>query len=389
MEKKELPKKVEPTKIIKKELEEKLLIEKKELEEKIKELKRNEIILKNNAKEEIEKVKEEMEGLKSNDIQYEREIDSLMETIINLEKDKTEKSIKLKEEKDNREIEKEERLFLKEKIKETSKKISSVNKANEQLNKDISTLNAETVEKDSIIKRQITLLEANKEKDSENFLNMENNLEFILREIDSDLIEYNKSYLIIELVLLSLSKKENLNRIEAELADKKMVSSLIENMNFKLIPINERKEQVIKLFENFNKYAEIMFHNQLKLNLSEEMPKVLILDLPKVNGVLYHLLKDMNKFSNTKEGLIVNVSYENNNKNLVIGLRTKLLKEEMDNGFKGMFKSKITETEKGRQELTIAKKLTEVLKGTIKIKTNEDNYEFLIKIPSKIINLSM
>jgi len=255
-------------------------------------------------------------------------------------------------------------LFVKEELLVKSKRIQEL--------KDFQV-------KDKIRKSRIS----NKYKD------LDGNVEFLLNIVASNFKNSHHSYSLFELLIYSISSGKGMDILENKLLDTKIMLVLIDLFyHKKYINLKYEKYELVKLFDDLLVYEEKVFENniQMKINLDEHLPKSLILDSPKIHSLLYHLMNDLNTFTDHNYAMSLDVIYNNKILNLTLSATIDSEYTE-ENLLKSMFSKSKLSNDKERLDLIVAKKIISILNGNIEIIKEKTYYSYILHIPAKVLDL--
>lgn len=121
------------------------------------------------------------------------------------------------------------------------------------------------------------------------------------------------------------------------------------------------------------------------INIDKNVPRSLVLDAPKVQSIILHLLFDLNNFMNHEEGLNINFSLDS--KTLIITLSAMVYQKDSMLNLLFKKKKRVELSKENRLSLKISTELTNRIKGIITNTHIDNKYKFIVNIPIKMINL--
>lgn len=207
-----------------------------------------------------------------------------------------------------------------------------------------------------------------------------------MHQYNNIFFENEYTYLFLEHILYALQSPETVKLIEKELYDSKLLYTLIHDHKvLKRIPVNEEKCRIDTLVKHLENHEKKLFQNAPKLNIdiANDMPISLIMDVQKVDNILFHLLIDLYQFTDHTKSIDVKLSY----KDKVFTIQMNSSIPQKNTLFDKMFKKMNKRGDNDRLGLQTAKKLAERLNGNIDIAYSDKDYTFTITLPSKIIKI--
>ena len=214
---------------------------------------------------------------------------------------------------------------------------------------------------------------------------IDQNIEFILQKVDHDFEEYENSYMLFELMVYALSAKNGLEYIEEAIEKSRVIKELMQSYYFKSdIQIKAEKTSLLLFAHNLQKYEKTVFKNLSKLNIiiGEGMPPSLIMDTPKIQSIILHLMYDLYTFVDYSKDVDIKLLF--NDKMLLLELGGHI--HEQNSLFKSIFKrGNPLDDEKSRQGLQLAILLVDRLRGKIKSTYETQYYKFELSLPVSIL----
>ena len=175
-------------------------------------------------------------------------------------------------------------------------------------------------------------------------------------------------------MIYAISSHKGMDIIEDFITKSKDFSNFV-NIFYNSITIkpNRKKYQIKKVFED-----------KIRNNLSfdESLPVSLVVDTPKINSILHHIEENLTLISKDKELIDTDISYSK--QRLLININTKV--EQKNSVLQSIFKQKIVD--ENEQELMICNKLVKLLGGELNSSYDDENYQYTIALPAKIIDLN-
>jgi len=220
-----------------------------------------------------------------------------------------------------------------------------------------------------------------------NISDIDQNIEFILQKVDERFSDNEHAYLLFELMVYALSSKKGMALIEENIRKSKLLHTLIDSYYFKGdLEIHNEKYLVANMVEHVQRYEKHIFSNMIKLNITVDktIPASLVLDGPKIQSMILHLLLDLHQFVDHHRPVHVNFIFKK--KFLVIELGAPVHKK--NSLFQSMFKqTKLGGDEKDRVGLQLSKKVMSRLKGQIAYLYEDEYYKFVMTIPTQVIKM--
>jgi len=217
--------------------------------------------------------------------------------------------------------------------------------------------------------------------DSVNFKNPE----MFLSEMDMHFGVHEYAYTLFEILLYSLESEKGLSYMEETIQKTKIVSEILKGYYFNGdVKVHHEKYHMANLIQKIREYEKNVFPNSFKLNptMNDETPVSLVLDAPKIQSIILHLLTDMHNFVDYDVPLNIDISFHD--KVLSIILQGRI--HPQNNFIKSIFKhSTFVLDEKQRMGMSVSKKLIERLKGTIETSYNDDSCIYKIHLPVEVI----
>jgi len=214
---------------------------------------------------------------------------------------------------------------------------------------------------------------------------IDQNIEFILQKVDHDFEEYENAYMLFELMVYALSAKNGLEYIEEAIEKSRVIKELMQSYYFKSdIQIKAEKTSLLLFAHNLQKYEKTVFKNLSKLNIiiGEGMPPSLIMDTPKIQSIILHLMYDLYTFVDYSKDVDIKLLF--NDKMLILELGGHI--HEQNSLFKSIFKrGNPLDDEKSRQGLQLAILLVDRLRGKIKSTYETQYYKFELSLPVSIL----
>jgi hypothetical protein len=162
---------------------------------------------------------------------------------------------------------------------------------------------------------------------------------------------------------------------------------LIDSYYFKGdLEIHNEKFLVANMVEHLQGYTKHIFSNMidLKITVDKSIPASLVLDAPKIQSMILHLLLDLHQFVDHHRPVHVNFIFKK--KFLVIELGGSIHKK--NSLFQSMFKqTKLGGDEKDRVGLQLSKKVMSRLKGEIAYLYEDEYYKFIMTVPTQVIKM--
>ena len=220
-----------------------------------------------------------------------------------------------------------------------------------------------------------------------NLSDIDKNIEFILQKVDERFADNEHTYMLFELMVYALSSKKGTETIEESVRKSKLLQTLIDNYYFKGdIEIHNEKCRVADIVEHIKSYEKSIFANMIKLEIDfdKSIPASLVLDAPKIQSVILHLLLDLHQFVDHHQPVRVNFIFKK--KFLSIELGGHIHKK--NSLFQSMFKqTKLGGDEKDRIGLQLSKKVMTRLKGNIDYLYEDAYYKFIVTVPTQVIKM--
>ncbi|MFK5976621.1 MAG: hypothetical protein QM493_08955 [Sulfurovum sp.] len=308
------------------------------------------------------KKSEEIEALKKSKKELEKAVKGYsLQEIESKEEDKK-KNIELANLKANAKIQNKSAIIMQEDLAQ----MRELKQDNEDLRADIKDRNSIILKysNNEIKEKHVRKRESRK---------TDQNIEYLLKEIDCKFGGYKNSYILFEMMIYAISSLKGMNIIEDFITKSKDLNNFVDTFYREItIKPKRKKEQIKKVFED-----------KIKDNLSfdESLPSSLVVDTPKINSILYHIQENLAILSEDKTLVYTNVSYHN--EHLLIEVNGKIKQES------GILQNIFKKTNTGNeQELMICDKLVKLLGGSLNSSYNEEDYQYKISLPAKIIDLN-
>ncbi len=220
-----------------------------------------------------------------------------------------------------------------------------------------------------------------------NRLDIDQNIEFILQKVEGKFSDNEYTYMLFELIVYALSSKKGIKTIEENVKKSKLLQTLIDNYYFKGdIEIHNEKFHVLDMLEHIKSYEKSIFANMIKLEIDfdKSIPASLVLDAPKIQSVILHLLLDLYQFVDHHQ--LINVDFIFRDKFLAIELGGHIHKK--NSLFQSIFKqTKLGGDKKDRIGLQLSKKVMTRLKGNIDYLYEDAYYKFIVTVPIQVIKM--
>jgi predicted nucleic acid-binding Zn-ribbon protein len=267
-------------------------------------------------------------------------------------------------------------------INELRKQLETVQKEHETLSRELKT------EKASNSVRSIKELKIEKPLLSEKkFEKLDENIEFILNEVNHVFVKNEYSYMLFEFLVYALNSKKGMGYLEETLKKSKLVPEIIEGYHFNGdLKVCNEKYIIRDLVKNIEDYQEKIFLDTPKLDIvvDKEMPPSLVFDAPKIQNILLHLLLDLYSFAEHSKPINISLSFKDKLLSIDIGGSVY----QKNSLFKSVLKQmKLTENEKDRHGLQLSLKLVKRLKGRIESVYEDEYYKFALTIPTQVIKM--
>ncbi len=265
-------------------------------------------------------------------------------------------------------------------------KLTEVNKVLSIDNKELKKALNELQEKQSRENSTKITLESNRilAKDS---IDIEKNLEQIFKYIDTSFKSNEYVHILYEIITYALSSKKGLGFIDETLQKNKLLQQILDGYYFQGdLLVRQEKCRMQEIIEHTKHYEKEIFSNTITLNITKDasLPVSLVIDAPKIQNILLHLLIDLFRFVDHSKKLNVHFSFKK--KLLYIELGGSI--HQKNSLFQSMFKqSKLGGDEKDRLGLQLSKKVLARLKGTIAYDYSNDYYKFMLNIPAQVIKM--
>lgn len=267
-------------------------------------------------------------------------------------------------------------------INELTKQLEASQKEYEALNREL----REEKAKNSV--KSIKELKSEKPLFSEKkFEKLDENIEFILNEVNHAFAKNEYSYMLFEILVYALNSKKGMGYLEETLKKSKLVPEIIEGYYFSGdLKVRNEKCIIQDLLKNIKDYQEKSFFDAPKLDITidKEMPPSLVFDAPKIQSILLHLLLDLYRFTEHSKPININLAFKNKLLSIDIGGSVY----QKNSLFKSVLKQmKLTENEKDRHGLQLSLKLIKRLKGRIESVYEDEYYKFVLTMPTQVIKM--
>jgi len=217
-------------------------------------------------------------------------------------------------------------------------------------------------------------------------ISIEDNMEYIFDKVAPVFSENEYSHLLFELMVYAFHSKSCMSDIEDILRKSRVLPDIIEAYYFQgAIKTNYEKQLISDFSKNIQKYGKNIFlKTKVNIIISKDVPSSLVLDAPKIQNIIFHLLLDMYQFVDNTKDLNINFLYKN--KLFIIEINGAI---HQDNSlFKSMFKqTTLGGNEKDRLGLLLSQKLIERLKGKIESIHDDTHYKFVLSVPTQKIKM--
>jgi len=121
------------------------------------------------------------------------------------------------------------------------------------------------------------------------------------------------AYMFLELILYAVDSTDSLRLVNDKLKNSKVIFEILEEYD---IPesINNNKNTYLlsTLIENIESYKRKIFPTAVNLKIEKDkfIPNALVVDMPKVQSVIYYLLMDFSEFMDFNESILINIKYD-------------------------------------------------------------------------------
>ncbi len=209
---------------------------------------------------------------------------------------------------------------------------------------------------------------------SNNFVNIEKNIEFLLQELGNKFKNYHNAYILFETILYAISCSKSMDIIDKFISKTRGFDDFINQFySSSSIKANRDKYQIKNILNNIE-----------DINFDKSLPISLVIDTPKINSIVYHIVEDLAIFQNDKNLINIDISY--NNHLLHIKIDGRVYKNS--SLFKKLFKQTLSDDHKDRKGLAISNRLIKIIKGNLTIDYNDKHYQYDISIPAKVLDLN-
>jgi len=254
----------------------------------------------------------------------------------------------------------------------------------------------ELAEKDNIIKKYKSIEIKNRAKESKKYNKyevIEHNREYLLTIFMEEFKEYQNAYSMFEMFVYAFSSKNGIDILDNYLVQKELPNLIVsEFYRKKTTNLQEKKYQMQKLFKKISSFEKSIFDNNLKLNITtdENIPMTLIMDIPKLESVIYHILVDFSSFMDKRKSINIEFAYKN--KDLIVKIGSFIdLSSSNDGLLKNIFttNNSIKDTESDRLGFIVAQQTLYILGAKLKSNERDGYYQNSFSLPTKVLNMSM
>ena len=217
--------------------------------------------------------------------------------------------------------------------------------------------------------------------------NLDQNIEFLLDEVNHLFAKNEHAYILFELLVFSLDSKKGMEYLEETLRKTKLVPEMIEDYYFNgYLKVYNEKCVIQDFVERIENYTNKIFSSLKNVNMvvDKEVPTSLVFDAPKIQSILLHLIMDLYQFAEHSKP--VNIDFAFKNKFLTIEIGSSVYQK--NSLFKSVLKQmKLTGNEKDRHGLQLSIKLIKRLKGKIESVYEDEYYKFIFSVPAQVIKI--
>jgi hypothetical protein len=221
----------------------------------------------------------------------------------------------------------------------------------------------------------------------QNKKNVMENIEDILMQVDNRFAENEYAYMLFEMMLYALNSKKGIAYIEESIKKSKIVPTIIDGYYFKSdLQVHNEKYLIADLVKHIQSYEKHIFSNMIniKVHVDDVMPASLVIDAPKIQSTLLHLLIDLHQFVDHSKAVHVNFTFKKKFLHIEIGGSI----HKKNSLFQSMFKqTKLGGDEKDRIGLQLSKKVIARLKGEIDYLYEDNYYKFIMTVPTQVIKM--
>jgi hypothetical protein len=221
----------------------------------------------------------------------------------------------------------------------------------------------------------------------QNKKNVIENIEDILVQVDNRFAENEYAYMLFEMMLYALYSKKGIAYIEESIKKSKVVPTIIDGYYFKSdLQVHNEKYLIADLVKHIQSYEKHIFSNMIniKVHVDDVMPASLVIDAPKIQSTLLHLLIDLHQFVDHSKAVHVNFTFKKKFLHIEIGGSI----HKKNSLFQSMFKqTKLGGDEKDRIGLQLSKKVIARLKGEIDYLYEDNYYKFIMTVPTQVIKM--
>ena len=266
--------------------------------------------------------------------------------------------------------------------KELTNQLEIIQKAHDQLKRELKE------EKKSNNTKNINVLRSEKSLITNNkFGKLDENIEFILDEVNHIFAKNEYSYILFELLVYSLNSRKGIEYLEETLRKSKLIPEIIEGYYFNSeLKVHNEKCMIQDFVKGIKDYQNKVFPEMTKFNIDigSEVPPSLVFDAPKMQSVLLHLIMDLYQFAEHNEPANIIFRYKDKLLSIDIGgtvyQKNSLLKSVLK-------QIKPTGNEKDRHGMQLSLKLIKSLKGRIESAYEGEYYNFVLFVPAQVIKM--
>ncbi len=217
--------------------------------------------------------------------------------------------------------------------------------------------------------------------------NIDTNIEHILQHIDSDLSSYGHTYILFELILYTIGSEKGLDYVESHLKKSTLLEEIVAAYAFKRnLKIHNEKYRTDALVKHIKKCQSKIFIDSMSIvvSINESVPASLIMDAPKLQSVIFHLLLDLHLFVDYDKDITVDISYANK----ILSIEFIASVQSKNSFFKSMFKQKKSKmSEENRLDLKLGKEIIAFMKGNIDYSYDNTHYTCTLALPAPVIKM--
>ncbi len=216
---------------------------------------------------------------------------------------------------------------------------------------------------------------------------IDENIEFLLDEVNHLFAKNEYSYILFELLVYTLNSKKGMDYLEETLKKSKLVPEIIEGYHFNGdLKVHNEKCIILDFVKDIEEYQNKIFSELTNFNIvvNKEVPTSLVFDAPKIQSILLHLLMDLYQFAEHSKPVNINFAFKNKFLTIEIGGSVY----QKNSLFKSVLKQmKLTGNEKDRHGLQLSIKLIKRLKGKIEPVYEDEYYKFVLTMPTQVIKM--